>query len=229
MLDLKTKTEIHGEAVAGRSATVRKAIEKLKYSLATNTFDMADLLAEAREKAYHHDWGFESFGDYATQTLGWSERQCYYLINIVTKSKKLEIDRESLKDIPMTKLKEVFSLDADTNADDLKVLLAGCRGKSLAEISKEVRRIKGIKVGEELSWRNFLVTESIKEVINAAIEKVRRLGGTTRDKDGNPVEISDALAINFICGDFLSAPDEVLAELLKEVSFVEAPGVPTEA
>ena len=59
---------IVGEAVAGRSATVRKQLLRMVSNMAVSTFDFIELIAEAQENNYASSWGFSSTVDYGTKS-----------------------------------------------------------------------------------------------------------------------------------------------------------------
>ena len=46
------ETVIVGEAIAGRSAAVRKELARMATSMSTSEFDMIELLCEALENSY---------------------------------------------------------------------------------------------------------------------------------------------------------------------------------
>src|ERR1700722_3259131 len=80
--------QVVGEAIAGRSAQVRKELASMMLSLNVSTFDMIVLLAEAQENNYPHRWGFSSLVDYGVKELGLHKRKVQYLsrIGFVTKA-----------------------------------------------------------------------------------------------------------------------------------------------
>ena len=73
---------ILGEAVAGRTAEVRKQMQSLAGDLQRNTFDIAELALEAQEKSYFLQWGFATLGEYGEQELGIKHRKLKYLAHI---------------------------------------------------------------------------------------------------------------------------------------------------
>jgi hypothetical protein len=112
-LGIMRPAAIHGEAVAGRSATVKKQIEKLKLSMGEHRWELADLLSEAHANHYNNDWGFPNFDDYIDNSnFDMSAREARYHIKINNTSKELGIGRDKLNPVAISKLKEIFRLDA---------------------------------------------------------------------------------------------------------------------
>lgn len=210
-----------GESSKERSNYVRLELDCLRASQQQTTFEMADLLAETHDKNYWSDWGFQSFGHYVQESLDIKERQAYYLIQIVTVSRKLNIDRNEIEGIAISKLKEIFSLDPDNfyyNAESgekepldahIMRLVALAPSIGLDAIKAEVRRLKGLpeKPG---TWRNLYFEDpAMAETWDRAIELVKRHSGNGKEDPitGQIREISDAAAAERMAADILSDPN----------------------
>src|SRR5208282_1207039 len=159
---------IVGEAVAGqsaqRAAAVKIELEHLNSLVLDSTFDIAELLVEVKENKYYGAWGFETFDEYVEVVLGMKRVRAYYLIRIVTTAKKLDIPRKDYEDVPISKLREIFSLKpfdkegnelhspitGDLISNHIKELVAKTRTQNtpLKSIAEEVSKVKG-EVGEQ--------------------------------------------------------------------------------
>lgn len=210
-----------GESSKERSNYVRLELETLRANQQQTTFEMADLLVETHEKNYWADWGFQSFAHYVQESLDIKERQAYYLIQIVTVSRKLNIDRDEIEGIAISKLKEIFSLDPEGfyyNAETSEkepldahiIRLTGLAPNvGLDAIKAEVRRLKGLpeKPG---TWRNLYFEDpAMAETWDRAIELVKRHSGNGKEDPitGQIRDISDATAAERMAADILSDPN----------------------
>ena len=104
---------IHGEVVAGRSATVRKQLIMLVGNIKQNTFDLMDLLMEAKANNYPAQWGFVSVTDYGVQELGLKERKTQYLIRIGEVCKAVGLKRADYETAGISKLRDICTLDPE--------------------------------------------------------------------------------------------------------------------
>src|SRR6185437_6425653 len=115
-----------------RAAEVLAKISAIKDGITETAFELGDLLSEVRKNEYHSVWGFPSFGEWLGQSgLDMSERTAYYLVKIVDTSKALGISRDQLKAVKMSKLKAIFTLDANEHAEEIKALVAQGETKTL--------------------------------------------------------------------------------------------------
>jgi hypothetical protein len=223
-----TPPAIYGEREAGRSQKVREALELLSKNVATSRLDQGELLAEVKSNHYYVGYGFESFAQFVAESLDMKERQALYLISIATKAKDLKIDRSSLEPIGISKLKEIFSLEPDsfffnaaTNQNEkldthMKRLLELAPTVSLDAIRAEVKRLKGIQGDDEYTWLNIHIKRADKEEVEKAFELFRRNNGDlAKDKDGDPIELSDGYVLRGIAVDYLSDPNNH-SELMEE-------------
>jgi hypothetical protein len=221
---------IHGDAVAGvkkmaRAQEVLEQVDQLKSQMVNNRWELADLLEEIHDHDYHRERGFNDFDDYIDQgNFDVGSREARYLIKINRNSKKLEIPRDDLKKVAISKLKEVFTLDPETQSDHIKRLVSAAQEQTLDAVRDEVRSVRGLDPADEFTWRNFRVTRaSATEVIDPAIERARREWGDTIDGEGNPKDISEGQAITAICADFNASPDLMKHESEQAVLAEEGP------
>jgi hypothetical protein len=200
---------------SSRAHEVREQINQLKSNMLENMLDLGELLAESRDNDYPAHWGFSTFEDWLLNSdLEMGKRTAYYLMKIVDTSRALGIPREELKKSKISKLKEIFVLDAKTHAAEIKQLVADSSTQSLDEVRERVGTIREKHGHEPLTWRNFRVTASQAEIIDQAVERARNEYGHTIDGDtGELLDISDSKALEIICADFIANPDPVLAEI----------------
>lgn len=225
MSELFNLPAIHGEAVAGqeaaRSAEVLKQLETLTKGIEKETFDVAELLAEAKEQRYYERWNYESFWDYANKALGIGKRQAQYLIRILAVAGIMGLPRSAYESLGITKCKSIFSLNPHEffiNNDEAKNeplhehitrLLTEAEHMTTAEVAAEVARLKGLDKENALVWVRCQLTKSGKEnVYDKAVELARaNLGTAKRDEDGKAVEYSEGAALEVICQSFLVDPN----------------------
>src|SRR5437868_3032524 len=92
-----------------RAEQVRKQIKQLQGAVKDHTFDLAELLAEVQQGSYYRDWGYSSFKAWLDSSeLDIKSRQADYVIKIVIMSKQLDITRERLRLVKISKLKAIF-------------------------------------------------------------------------------------------------------------------------
>jgi hypothetical protein len=199
-----------------RASVVLSKIQNIKTRMVDQALELAELLSEARANSYHHDWGYENFGDWVENGSGLDlkERTAYYLISIIDKSRQLGITREDLGKSKISKLKEIFSLDADRHPNVIKQLVSASANISLESVRDAVAAIKTQDGQEALVYRTFSFTQSGYELtVKAAIERMMMEYGDTIDSVTKaPIDISPGRAIEMICADYLASPDPLLAE-----------------
>ncbi len=203
-----------------RAIEVRTKIDALRVNMFDGLLDIAELLAEARRGDYHIHYGFPRFGDWVEQGSGldMSERTAYYLIKIVENAKLLGISREELRAAKLSKLKEIFSLDAEVHGDEIKLLVGEAKESSLDDIRTKVQKIKSGGGEEPFVFLTIKVPMSVKEnYIDPAFELIRRQYGDRKDAAGNPVDITSGVCMEYLCQAFVQDQNNY-GELLKESS-----------
>jgi hypothetical protein len=214
-------TVIVGEAVAGRSHTVRKQLASLAGNITTRTFDLADLFYEAQANAYYLEWGFASLGEYASGELGIKERKAQYLARIVKVCRDVGVERKNYEPAGISKLREIATLDPDGffydkekgqnfPLDELIVdLILDAPDMTLQQVRDRVDLFKGQTGENKQVVRSYGVTQDCWDrVIKPAIELARRrLGSAGRDEAGNATEYSDGACMEIICASFSQDPN----------------------
>lgn len=238
---------IVGECEAGRAATVRKRLMMLAGGIEENTFDMAELLAEAVAGSLPQHWGYDDIYDYGAQELGLKERKIQYLVRIVQVCRVVGISRKDYAPAGVSKLREITRLDpkgaffnpetkeSEPLNEHIITLITDAEKHTGKELLEEVRRLRG-EIGENRPVTKMMQwTEStyLNVILPAQELARRRLGSAGRDKDtGNAVEYSDSVVEEVIHADFLSdsnnypEPEQVATE---DEAALQTYNVPTEA
>jgi hypothetical protein len=233
---LKPPVEIHGEAVAGRAAAVRRDLLRLNSSLKEMSFDLAELLAEVKAGSLFGTWGFPTFEDYVEEELDMKVRKAQYLVKIVQVCRQVGIERLDYEPRGLSALREITRLDPEKSyynpetkqgeplRDHIKRLVLD-RTMKLSEVIAEVKRLLGEVGDDEETWVNWKVKRSVKEnVILPAQELARRvLGSAGRDEQGNAKEYSDAVVEEKIHQEFLNDPANYAEEPDESKAQVEEP------
>jgi hypothetical protein len=190
-----------------RAGEVLARIIAIRDGLFDKMFDLAELLKESKDGAFHLHWGFSRFEDWVEKGSGLdiSARTAFYLINIVEKARELGISRDKYTGVKISKLKAIFSLDAKKHGEEIRLLLETADSKSLEEIQSEVWKIKTDGKGEEFAYITIKVPKSVKEdVVDLAFEEVRRIYGDIVDEEtGEVKEATPGKCLELICVEFI--------------------------
>jgi hypothetical protein len=222
---------IVGEAIAGRSATVRNTLKSLSKDVAGSTFDLAELLYEAQENNYLNQWGFPNIKTYAEQELGLKPRKARYLARIVKVYKEVGLERSQVEKVDISKLREITRLNPHATfwnkeqkkneplEDHIVRLILEAEDMTTFAIKEEVARLMGQVGPDRRVIRNYSTNQSAWDnVIKPALELCRKeLGSAGRDDAGNAVDYHDGVCIESICADYLADPrHQELMELPEE-------------
>jgi len=230
---------IHGEAVAGRSASVRKQLTLLVGDIKESTFDLADLLFEAQESGYISSWGFENLGDFAEQELGLRERKAQYLVRITKVCRAVGLKRADYEKAGISKLREITTLDPEGTFWNIETktsepldehivrLITEAEDMDREEVTDEVLRLKGMVGEDRPAVRSFTTTQSAWEnTIKRAYERMRmKLGSSGRDESGMAKEYSDGVCVEMICAEWLAG--EADEDAINSEIPMEEPNDPT--
>lgn len=217
---------IVGEAVAGRTAEVRKQMQSLASDLQRNTFDIAELALEAQEKHYFLQWGYESLGEYGELELGIKHRKLQYLAHITKVCREAGIKRTDYEPAGVTKLRSITSLDPGATYFDqeakqhepmveyIVALVAEAPELSTKEVDERVAHLKGMDGPNAMLTKSYSVTKSCYEdVILPCYESIRkRLGSAGRDDTGQAKEYSDGTVLECLCAEWNADPRNFLEE-----------------
>lgn len=195
---------------ADRAEQVKQQLLQLKDKVEDSFFDLCDLLLEAKEGSYHNVWGYGQFGDWVEMASGldMSRRQADYYVSIGRKSKVLGLTRDQLKQAKISKLKEVFSLDTQTQGEQMKQLVEEAKTESLEAIREKVQGLKAKDGEEPWVYMTIKVPKSVKEdSIEPALELARRIYGNQFREDGEVYDITDSKCWELICVTFNQDPN----------------------
>lgn len=212
---------MHGEAVAGRSAQVRRSLMSMVSNLNTNTFDLAELLYEAQEQHYPSAWGFNSLPEYAEKELGLKARKAQYLARIMKVCKVVGLKREQFESAGTSKLREITRLDPEGTfwnkdkhvsepLDEHIVRLILDHDKmNVEQVKDEVARLLGQSGPDRRVMRSFSTDQSTWDnVMKPALETARRmLGSQGRDTDGQAKDYPDGVCWEVIAATFNADPN----------------------
>lgn len=221
-----------------RPAYVNARIAQIGNTATLETFELAELLNESKTNNYWKELGQLSFDDWVkTLNIDMSPRQVHYLIAVDKMAAYLGVDTQAKLKAKITKLKEIFTLDPtltitdsatgkeESMADIMRQLVKDAPNKTHTEIKEIVKRLKGESEDpdDQLTWLNLPIRRDAKDVVARAIDLAKLLSGNTIDAVTEEVkDISDAMALERICGDFLSDPNNVADEMGEAGSFEDS-------
>jgi hypothetical protein len=210
-----------------RADELRDRVQLLGKTIAINNFELGEALHEIKTNDYWANYG-ESFEDYLKKDgIDISPRQAYYLIQIHKVSTALNLGKDTLILAGTSKLKHIMTLDPDAvitdpdtgevtpMADVIRHLVATAPAHTVKEVREKVEAILNVGTDEDdqLTWMNLPVRRSAKKTVLDAIEMARALSGDTLDPStGEFKDVSDAIALERICADFISDPNNVPEE-----------------
>jgi hypothetical protein len=209
-----------------RAEAVLTRIGQIKGDLVRRALELGALLLEAREHDYHVVWGFPRFGDWVEASdLDMSERQAYYLMQIVQRAQALNITQAQLERVKLTKLKEIFALKAAPD-DVIKQLVENAETATLEEVKYQVQVVKQGGEDNEFTFINLdlkgkRIPRLARDRIMEAFEDIRRRYGNTVNGEGEVCDITDWRALEMICEEYLNDPNR--HEQVLEAEFAELP------
>lgn len=209
---------IVGEAIAGRSATVRRDLLRLSGDVAVQTLDLAELLYEVQTNGYAQSWGFESLADYAQRELGLKPRKSQYLSKIISVMQAVGLKRAQFENAGITKLRDITVLDPEGSFFDKETrvsepldahivrLVVDASDMTVEQVREEVLRLQGRLGPDRPTTKSYTVPCSAYDlVIKPAFELIRmRLGSQRRDAEGKALEYSDGAVLECMCAEVLS-------------------------
>ena len=212
------------DLVQQRADQVQAQLYALSENIEGSTWDLAHLLLEAKEGAYHKLWGFSRFGEWVENgsKLGLGQRQSYYLIGFAEKSRQLGLTKEVFRDIKISGLKEILSLDTTEHGTSIKGLLEAAPNMSLVEIKAAVASVKKGSLQGLESFVTIRFSEFERTQFDDGVERCRQIYGDTLDAVGEPGDISTGKAVGLICESFLQDPNNQACQVI-EVEVEEIP------
>jgi hypothetical protein len=202
-----------GEMDMSRAATTRKQINKLIKAANANTFDLAELLYEAKSKNYYAGWGFETFSKYA-RSLDLKYSKSYYLVRIVSNMLAAVLERPQYEPVGLGKLRVIAKLEPESEYKGTPVsllireLTLKAKEMSLEEIQFEVDTILGLTEDESMVWLNIRLKKLAREnVVNPGLLKAKRFMGQQKDEEGEYHDASDGAAMEMVFANWLADPN----------------------
>jgi hypothetical protein len=202
-----------GEQDVSRAAQCRRQINKLVKASAVTTFDLMDLLHEAKSKNYFAGWGFDSFSKFA-KSLDIKYSKSYYLVAIKENMIAAGLEREQYEPVGLGKLRVISFLDPEVEYNGTPVsllireLTLKAKEMSLEEVQFEVDTILGKTEDESMVWWNVHLKKLAREnVIVPGLTKAKRFMGQQQDEEGEYHDASDGAAIEMIVANFLADPN----------------------
>jgi hypothetical protein len=213
-------TAVVGEAVAGQAAKFRDEINDLIAGINTSEFDLAERLYEVKSLQYYIAWGYDTFGQYA-KSLALKSSKSYYLVRIVKNMTEAGLTREQYEPLGIAKLRVISKLDLVEEGkpvlyndlpmtDYIKELVTtAAANMSLEEVEQVVDKLQGKTGDDAMVWLNISMKKAARDnVVLPAIEVAKlHLGTSGVDADGKAKDASDGRAVEVICADFMSDPN----------------------
>ena len=223
---------IVGDVEAGRSAKIKREVNRLIKGVSEVTFDLADLLYEIKSKNFSAEWGFTSFSQYLKSLIeqGMKYSKSYYLYRIKENCVSAGLKPEEYEPVGVTKLRIISRLKpaGEYNGVPMVMIIRELTLKaatmSAEEIQFEVDTIEGKTEDESLVWMNFKVKKMGREnVIKPAIALCKKNCPESQvvDEDGNVTEMSDGAALEMLCADYLADPNWNPTEITDETTTTE--------
>lgn len=217
-----TKIVVTGEP---RSEIVRLQIVQLRDHIVHSFITLARLLKEVRDSNYHQGWGFGRWGQWVESGSGLdlSEREAYYLVNIIDRAEQIGIPDEDLSAVKVSSLKQIMSLPADTSPETIKDLVEEAKTLPYRTIKDVVSKLKN----EDYVYHTLkFSTDTEENVYQPAMERMRREVGNTIGPDGEPEDITDSRAIELLCADKLAGPDYDADQTIVDAEWEDVVDVP---
>jgi hypothetical protein len=213
-------TAVVGESVAGQAAKVRDEINNLIAGVNTSTFDLAERLHEVKSQQYYVAWGHDTFGQYA-KSLDLKVSKSYYLVRIVENMTAAGLTREQYEPLGIAKLRVISKLDLVEEGkpvmyNDLpmtdyvyEMVTNLAMDMPLEDVQQAVDKLQGKTGDDAMVWLNISMKKAARDnVVLPAIEVAKlHLGTSGVDADGKAKDASDGRAVEVICADFMSDPN----------------------
>jgi hypothetical protein len=219
-MEILNPPAVIGEAIAGQANKVLNEIQNLIAGVNTSTFDLAELLHEAKTKQYYLALGHDTFGSYA-KSLDLKVSKSYYLCRIVENMQAAGLTREQYEPLGIAKLRVISKVDLIEDDkpvmyNDLpmteyikELVTTAAANMSLEEVEQVVDKLQG-KIGDDaMVWLNISMKKAARDqTVLPAIEVAKlHLGTPGTDDDGKAKDASDGRALEAICADFMSDPN----------------------
>jgi hypothetical protein len=189
-----------------RANAVIAKLDALRISTESNFLDTCELLHEAHQGNYHVVFGFATFGDWAHAGLKISERQVFYLVGIWSKSLKLGLTRDDLREAGVSKLKKIFELDPAEHGEEMKQLVTDAAGDTLEQVTEKVNKLRAKDGQEPPVYMTLKLDPNVKDLVEQAFELARMNYGSV-EHEGEAMEISKSKCMELLAISFINDPN----------------------
>lgn len=184
----------------------REALKKAHSQGEDSFFDTCDLLLKASQEGHHLQFGWMRFSDYVGHLgIDLSGRNISHYITIADRVKRLQLDRSTMKQVKVSKLREILSLDPEKFSSEMRELLKVAPAMSVEEVKGRVKSLKTGAGYEEMVYMTIKYPASAKEVIDSAFEKVRQVNGNYV-VNGEVVELPNGKVLEYLSQEYLNQP-----------------------
>lgn len=183
-----------------RAKEVNDSLIKASSNAEDAIFDICDLLREAHEHQYHINLGYTRFDEWINDSpFDMSPRQALYLVTISNKAEYLNVSRDTMKAVKISKLKEIFSLNESEFSNEINALLEKAPSMSFEDVKAEVKALKqGSSLQEPMEFITIKIPASAKQLISQALQKANSESGK---------ELSLGTALEYICAEYVNTPE----------------------
>lgn len=191
-----------------RANDVRTSLVSIKKDTEASFLKLCDLLLEAQEKAYHVVYGYARFTDWLEEdkSLDMSPRQAFYYVKIASTMRTLELKPEDVREVGISKLKEIFVLDPNTHPKEIKKQLLAAPGRTLNEVKEAVSKVLAKKGEKPKKYMTLKLDSDVKDTLDDAIELARRNYGDVV-VEGEVMEASVSQCMELIAVAYLQDPN----------------------
>jgi hypothetical protein len=210
----KAKSTTKQKTATKRSAEVRKKIQTTMEAVEQDHMILAALLAEAYNKKYWEEWGFEDFKVYCADELDVHWRKAYYFVDIWNKVEEYNLDVKQVKEIGWTKMKEIATVMTKRNYKSLMKKAAKMNARDFIDEIKVIRaKQKGKDPAPVVTSINLKANEDEAKTILEAISEAKKLTESA----------NDTVALEMICSDWLEDKGAVpeATPLESKIAFLE--------
>jgi len=221
MATAKTKTTTKtgtaaakGKTVTKRATEVRKKIKATLTAVDKDHMTLAELLAEAHNRKYWEDWGYEDFKLYCSDELDVHWRKAYYFVDIWNKVEEYKLDIKDVQAVGWTKMKEIATVITKRN---YRGLMTKAKKMNARDFIDEIKVIRAKQKGKDprpvVTTIQLKANEDEAGTILEAISEAKKLTESA----------NDTVALEMICSDWLEDKGTVpeATPLESKIAFLE--------
>lgn len=191
-----------------RAAFVRQRLVIISKHVAHAYLENGLLLKEYKDNGYFREDGFKSFNEaidamHNVGTLEYGARNARHFIAVVEMKDKLGITLDRLREMPISKLREIATIE---NESDQRALLEASSEMTTQEVQDTARKLRHKELGRDedpLKPLTLMFTETQYAFFREVIERARGAFGLAE-------ELSDAtILVDTILADYFSGMPSV--------------------